>query len=443
MFLKNKKINIGIFWLLLILVLPQVSAQDFKLTTGDVVDRIVAIVGNDIILKSDIDAVILEQIVQGQKMDINDPVLRKQILDAYIEDKILSVKAEEDSIVVSDDMAEERWNILLQQLTGQYGSVERIESLYKKSISKMKIEAMAMIKKKLMSQQLEQKKFNDISVNSVELKEFYNKYKDSLPVVPEQMAIYHIMKYIQPDTTAKIATINKAKEIRNMILGGGDFAALAKEFSADPGSASEGGDLGWVEKGKFVSEFERAAFALQPGEISLPVETPFGYHIIKLIGKKKDSIHTAHILLKLIQSEEDVNKVKKTLDSLRLLAVNTDAKTRVNFETLAKQNSDDRNTRGFGGFLGKMTLQQMPVSFSEALKDMKDGDVSSSVAYTDDPTKQGMSIIWRKQTIPSHQANIDDDYEIVKQIATHFKVQEMRKDWVANLKKEIYWEVFE
>jgi peptidyl-prolyl cis-trans isomerase SurA len=424
-----------------IILINSTQAQNISvppLSQGDLLDKIIAIVGKDIILKSDIDAVILDEINKGGKYDVNDKELRQRILDMFIDEKILVTKAEEDSIVVPDELIDERFEFAIQDLIQRYGSIERIENLYKKSISRLKMEYRDEIKKHLMSEQLRQKEFSNVNVNTKEISEFYEEFSDSLPMMPEAIEIYHIYKTIEPDLEAKERTIALAKKIRDSIIAGADFKILAKEYSDDPGSRDVGGELGWVEKGKFVAEFERAAIALQKGEVSMPVESPFGYHIIKLIDKNKDSIYTQHILFKLLQSDDDVSRVRNFLDSIR-----TEALTRNNFEDLAKQYSDDGITKGFGGYIDKIMLSENPMGYGELLSTLKDGEISEPIHFSTDPTKQGMRIVWRKQTISPHKPNLTDDYDFLKRNAILHKTMKLRDKWITDLRKQIYWEVFE
>jgi peptidyl-prolyl cis-trans isomerase SurA len=435
------KYAINILFLSFILLNLLLQAQNMPVSTlsqGDLIDKIVAIVGKEIILKSDIDAIMLDEINKGGKYDINDKELRKKILDRFIDEKIFVTKAEEDSVVVDDNMVEERFNMAVQQLISYYGSVERLEAMYKKSLSRLKMEYKDEIKKNLMSDQLQQKEFSGTTVNTKEISDFYDEVKDSLPTMPEQIEIYHIYKTIEPNLESKEKTLALAKKIRDSIISGADFGTLAKEYSEDPGSKDEGGELGWVEKGKFVAEFEMAAIALQKGEISMPVETPFGYHIIKLIDKNKDSIHTQHILLKLIQSDEDINRVRIFLDSLRKTGIENN-----NFEELAMRHSDDAATKGFGGYIGKIMLSINPMGYSDVLSSLKDGEISEPLPFSNVPTKQGMHIVWRKKTISEHQATITDDYEFLKAKAIEYKIMKLREKWLTELRKQIYWEVFE
>jgi peptidyl-prolyl cis-trans isomerase SurA len=261
--------------------------------------------------------------------------------------------------------------------------------------------------------------------------------KDSMPLMPEQIEIYHIYKTIEPNTEAKEKAFTLAKKIRDSIINGADFGTLAKEYSEDLGSKNDNGELGWVERGKFVAEFEMAAIALQKGEISMPVESPFGFHIIKLLDKNKDSIHTQHILFKLIQSDEDVSRVKEFLDSLR-----KEALTHNDFEDLARKFSDDALTKGFGGYIGKIMLSINPMGYSEVLASLKDEEISEPLPFSTEPTKQGMHIVLRKKTIAEHKANLTDDYDFLKEQAIKYKTMKLRDKWIADLKTKIYWNDF-
>ncbi|MPN04506.1 Chaperone SurA [bioreactor metagenome] len=257
-------------------------------------------------------------------------------------------------------------------------------------------------------------------------------------MMPAQVEVYHIVKYIVPDSNAKSNTMLLAKKVRDSLMAGGDFAEFAKKYSGDYGSAQHGGELGWVAKGKFVAEFEKAAYALQVNEISMPVESMFGYHVIKVIQKTKDSINAAHILFKLIQSEDDVAKAKIFLDSLKQIAIKNN-----NFSQLATEFSEDKETKGFAGLIGKAAISEIPLAFSSTVAELKDGEISEPKIYSKDPTKQGMHIVWRKRTIPEHKPTIKEDYEYLKKVATNFKIMELREKWIAELKTSIYWEIFD
>jgi len=256
-----------------------------------------------------------------------------------------------------------------------------------------------------------------------------------MPEVPEKMELFHIVKNVNTGVDIKKATYELGMRIKDSILNGGDFADFAKRYSKDPGTAAYGGDLGWIEKGKFIKEFEQAAFTLQTGKISDPVETPFGFHIIRTIDKNRDSLHSQHILLKFGPSEADIDSVKSFLNFIKKEFEKTG-----DFESLAKQFSDETETKGFGGLIGKLPLNYIPKNFLDALSDIPDGAITEPILYNSDP-KMSYHIIYKKRTIPAHKANLNEDYQDLEQFATLNKQEKLFKKWIDKLREDIYWEI--
>jgi len=407
-----------------------------QVESGQTLDKIVAVVGKQIIMQSDIDARITLMAQQNPSLDINDAEIRKQVLDAFINEKLIITKAIEDSVVVTDEEIDQRLETVLQDLVRRYGSEKRIEDIYGLSIARLKFEYRDEIKKSLLSQKIGQMKFSDIKCSPQEVKEFFEEYKDSLELVPPQIEICHIVKYVKPEQSAKEKAYALAEKVRDSILDGGDFAEFARRYSGDPGSAADGGNLGWFNKGSLFPEFEKAAFALQVGETSIPVETPFGYHLIQTIEKKKDALLTRHILFRFEQSDDEKEKVKQELLELKERAENGES-----FEELAKEYSDDKDTRGFGGLIGKLGKASLPVYLAEAVKDLQEGCICEPVPYGADPTKPGYNIVYLKKSYPAHKPTLEDDYKQIEQIAAMQKRQRLYLEWIEKLRKEMYWEI--
>ncbi len=185
---------------------------------------------------------------------------------------------------------------------------------------------------------------------------------------------------------------------------GRKFADFAKRYSADPGSAPTGGELGWFDKGKLMPEYEKAAYALTTNEISQPIETPFGFHVIQLIDKRKDAVNTRHILIKVGQSGEDTQRAQDTLLDLKKRAENGES-----FEALAKQYSDDTQTKAFSGTLGKIELTRLPPALKSTIETLPDGGITGIMPYTGDPTKTAFHIMYRKGIIPEHKTTLESD----------------------------------
>lgn len=409
-----------------------------QLNEGQSLDKIVAIVGNEIIMQSDIETSILMMASQNPSVDTKSEELRKRILDNLIDEKLMITKAIEDSITVSNEEVEQRLDFLIQSRVQQVGSEKRLEDIYGMSISRLKYEYRDMVKKQMLAQKLQQTKFGEINVSPAEVEEFYKEYKDSLPQIPEQVDIYHIVKNIESDATAKEDAAKLAQRVRDSIVAGGDFAEFAKRHSDDPNTREDGGDLGWFDKGKLYPDFEQAAFALQEDETSLPVETPFGIHIIQTLEKKPNSIHCRHILFKIGQTTDDRENAKNFL-----LDIKKKVEEGKSFEEFARKHSDDKDTRGFGGSLGKVPLTQLPESVRNTVMELPEGGVTEPMPYNADPTKPAYHIMYKKKYFPEHEASFEDDYKQIELMAKNLKQQELFAKWLEELREEMYWEIKE
>lgn len=399
-------------------------------------ERILAIVGNDIVLKSDVDGQVEVLAQRNPKINKNDSELRKQVLDMLINERLIVAKAIEDSVEVTDDEITQRMDMQLQQLTQQFGSESRIEQLYGMSMAKIRREFRDEIRKQLLAARMREMKFGETKASRSDVEAFYERYRDSMPPVPARVDLYHIVRYIKPTDEQRKETYQRALAIRDSILKGqATFAAMARAYSQDPISAAAGGDLGPIEKGKLVPAFETAAFSLQPNEISQPVESPFGYHVIQLIDKKATSINCRHILLKVGQSDDDKQRTKDyLLDLKRRVTEGAD------FEALAREFSEEKETQGFGGAMGQLEPSRLPEDMRGIVAELKDGGVSDPLPYAADPTKPGFHIIWRKSATTEHTPTLESDYKMIEQMAAYDKRQRLEFEWLQHLRKTLYWE---
>jgi peptidyl-prolyl cis-trans isomerase SurA len=280
--------------------------------TQKILDRIVAVVDNEIILQSELDfqaSVFASQ----RQLNVDTPGLKKQILNSMIEEKLIYAQAELDSITVTDDEINQRIDYQINAFTQQYGSIANIEKMYGMSIDKIKRELRDDVRKSLMTQRLQEKNFGKVDATRREVEDFYETYKDSIGTIPEKLNLFHIFQNPKAGEKLKKQFRDKALALLDSIKAGKDFAELARKYSDDPGSASQGGDLGFVKKGVFYPEFEEAAFKLNVGEISGVVESPIGFHIIQLLERRGESIKTRHILVKI---KADESSDLKTIEFL-------------------------------------------------------------------------------------------------------------------------------
>lgn len=405
-----------------------------QLNDAKQLDKIIAIVGKEVIFASDVEgrtAIFAQQ----RKADPNDPKFRKQVLDDLINEKLIITKAIEDSVEVAIEEVNQRLDYTIQNLIQQYGSERRVEDLYGMSIERLKRNFRDDMRKQMMAERLQQQKLYSVKCTPREVEDFYNQYKDSLPAAPAQLELSHIVIYVRPSAEIKDEIRRKAVKVRDSIVAGGDFAVFAKRYSSDQASASQGGDVGWVEKGKFVAEYEKAAYSMQPNEVSPPVESPFGYHIIQLIDKRVNACNTRHILFKVGGSNDDNQKAKDTLNSIKKRAVAGEP-----FEILAKKFSEEKETQGFGGSMGSMDASRLGADLKTVLDALQDGGITDPLPYASDPTKPAFHIVLKKRTIPEHKFSMVTDDKQIEKMAVSHKQSRLFDDWIKELRSTMYWE---
>jgi peptidyl-prolyl cis-trans isomerase SurA len=402
-----------------------------------VIDKIVAVVDNEIILQSELD--FQTNLVAAQrKIDPKASGLKEQILNALIEEKLAYAQANFDSIIVSEDEINNRIDYQIQMMSQQYGSRDKIEQLYGMSIEKIKRELRDDVRKSIMVQRLQEKNFAYVEATRREVEDFFNLYKDSIGTIPEKVTIAHI--YRNPKTTDKVKAESRefARSLLDSIKSGSDFAELARKYSEDPGSAVQGGDLGFVKRGVFYPEFETAAFALEPGELSGIVETPVGFHIIEMIEKRGETIKTRHILVKMKADEAADLRTIEFLSGVRDSIISGHA----SFESFARKYSEDNETVKFGGELGTFYLTQLDKNLLDAVSKLKSGDISFPRRIEfGGAGNYGYHLVYLKSRIPQHAPNLDTDYAELKRLADENKKEREYRKWIESLKNKIFWEI--
>ncbi len=419
------------FLFLLIFIFPELIAQQS-------IDKVIAVVDNEIILKSELEYQINLTAVQ-RKIDPKTPALREQVLKMLIDEKLVYAQAGLDSIAVSEDEIGKQIEYQISQLTQQYGSKERVEQMYNMSMEKIKRELRDDVRKNIMIQKMQEKKFGQVESTRREVEDFFAQFKDSLGVIPEKVKIFHIFKNPQTSTSLKAKYKATAQAILDSIKAGGDFAEFAKKYSEDPGSATQGGDLGFVKRGVFYPEFESAAYALKEKQLSEVTESPVGFHIIQLLERRGESIHTRHILIKVkADDESDLNTIEM-LTEIRDSIVRKFA----TFSELAKKYSDDKETVNLGGQLGSFYLNQLDKNLLDVVGKLKENEISypKRVNYAGD--SYGYHIVWLEKKIPQHKPNIDVDYSELKKLSDEYKKQKLYAAWLEELKTKIFWEIKE
>lgn len=406
------------------------------LSMSQVLDRIVAVVGDDMILQSHLEQQI-QFYVLNNKIDPNTPGLREQVLQSMINEKLIVAKAIEDSVVVSDEEVTQQLDAVIRERVQAVGSEERLEQYYGMPISRIKREFRDEMRNSLLAQKLQQQRFGAAQIGRLDVEEFYRMYKDSLGEVPDEVELAHIVVKPKFDEIAKAETRKKMQALLDSLKASVPFEDLARRHSQDPGSASQGGDLGLVRRGLFVKEFESAVFALKEGQISDIVETEFGLHIIQLLERRGDAVHPRHILLRIERTQASDDSAIALLQSLRRRILAGES-----FAELARKYSEDPETANVGGNIGIVDMNQLQnfdKTYYETVAAMKPGEISEPVKITMG-SQYAYHIIWLKNRIPAHKPTLEQDYRRIENIALNFKRQKDYAAWIEELKKGIYWE---
>ncbi len=400
-----------------------------------VIDRTIAVVGNEIITQSELDIKVLQMSMRNPKEAKNTPDLRKRLLDGMINEKLVLAQALLDSVSVSEEDVTAQLEGQIRMLEQNYGSRERLEQAAGMSISQIKRELREDIRKNLIVRQMQTQKFGTVAVSHREVEEFFTTYKDSLPQIPEQVELRQLTIYPKVVTEYKTAARLKAQSLLDSLNAGAPFEELARRYSEDTFSAKNGGRLGTARRGQFVKEFEEAAYALKPGEVSEVVETQFGFHVIKLTERKGESITVQHILIK-----PHVTGAGDSTAIGRLNALRDSARAGADFAVLARRYTEDEATRKTGGSLGLVDVDQLSADVQRAQQDLTPGQVSTPVKVTFEKD-YAFAIVQLVRRVPPHRPNLSDDYQKISIMAKNVKQNRLLASWIESIKSNVYWHV--
>lgn len=402
----------------------------------EVLDKIIAVVDDKIILKSELDqyaySFAIQMGIEPEKEPQKFAQLREETLNNLIVQKVLLVKAKQDSVVVSENQVDMVLAEQIQQMQKQLGSESRLEEYFGMPLRQIRREFRDEVEERLLVDALRQKKAFQTQISRKEVEEFYRAYQDSLPQVNESVKISHILVNVEPSEASTEAARKKAEEVLARLKKGEDFTELARQYSDDP-SAARGGDLGIMQRGDLVREFEEVAFNLEPGEISDIVQTRFGLHIIKLNQKMGEKINASHILFRLDTSPEDE---QATIEKLEQLKQRIQA-GEITFAEAADKYSKDPSTVSKGGDLGWFELDQFQEeAFRNAVVDLQVGEISEPIK-----TKFGYHLIKLDDRKEQRTLDIKKDWQQIEQWALDLKRRKEFEKWVEEIKKDVYIEI--
>ena len=406
-------------------------AQDLK-----PIDKIIAKIGDEYILLSDIQNQKLS--MQQNNMAVTN-TMDCEILENLMYEKLLTNQAVIDSVEVGDEIVNQEMESRLQVIAQQIGSMDRLEEFYGKSVAQIKAEFFEVIKKRMQAERMKETITEMVDVTPKEVKEFYNALpKDSIPYINSKITVSQIVMYPKLTDDDKAAAKKAIEESFERVTSGArSFQTEAVLVSMDPGSAVQGGDLGWQTKGTMVPEFEAAIFKLEESEISPIFETQYGYHYLQLLDRKGDNYHVRHILISPEVDKQALFKTKKRMDSL----YNQIQKGTITFEDAALKFSDDLKSNTNGGkivnpYTGdyKWDLQninEIDPQMSRFIDRLAINEMSPASLYDNYfDQKQGVRIVKLLGKSQPHLANLEDDYQLIQMAALNEKKEGVIDAWV-------------
>lgn len=434
--MRNKFLIIGL------LVLSNWFSSEVVIAQDNVIDEVIWIVGEEAILRSEVEEERLRAQYEGQPI-AGDPycVIPEQLAIQ----KLFLHQAELDSIEVNESSVSSQVDMRMNYYISQIGSKEKMEEYFRKTSSEIREEMMTMVRNQMIIQQMQAKLTENINPTPAEIRRYYNSLpQDSIPMVPAQVEvqILSIEPTVPLEETERIKT--RLREFTERVhSGNADFGMLARLYSEDVESAKRGGELGFVGKGQLVSEFANVAFNLtDPKRVSRIVQTEYGYHIIQLIEKKGDRINCRHILLKPRVSVDDKVRAVERLDSIRGLVVDSG----MPFELAVAQFSEDKNTMMSGGTMtnmntgaSKFEYQDLPAEIAKQIYVLKEGEVSQPFAMVDrTKNKEICAIVRLKSKRDAHKANLVDDFQVIRDMYAQKLSGELIDQWIRDKQQEIY-----
>ncbi|MCC7030471.1 MAG: peptidylprolyl isomerase [Chitinophagaceae bacterium] len=421
------KIKVLFFLLCLSAKFQTVRAQSESL------DKIVAVVGDKIILRSEIDAAFDDY--RRENPSLPDS-FKCQLLEQTLLQKVLIEQAALDSVVVSDEEIEGALENRIRYFLSMYGTEEKLEEMAGKTVYQLKDDYRPMFRDKLLADRMQNQVMANVKITPQEVIAFYNKIpKDSLPLYPSMVEVGHIV--FKPDVNKEVEdyAIEELKKLRKELVSGStSFEQLAGRYSEDPGSKDLGGDLGVMGRDELDPEFAAAAFKLQNGEISDVVKSSFGFHIIQMVNRQGEKAKLRHILKKPYITSDVIKVTLEKADSVRASLISGKIKFS---EAISKYHHDDATKYTGGMFSDPQTggslipIENLEPSVALMINDMKPGEFSKPFEYTDEKTGDRLvRIVYLKKRTEPHKANLNEDYSKIQQAAFSEKQTNYLMKWL-------------
>ena len=428
--------------LVTLLSVPQAAAQ----RSGDVVDEIAAVVDNEIILRSDVNALLANYLQQNERS--YSQAMWMEALDELINQQVLAVHAQRDTTIeVSDDQVNQAIDRRIDQLAAQVGGRSRVEELYGKTLVQIRADLRDDFRSQMLAEQFQGRRMQRIDVTPTEVRDFFARVpQDSLPRMPDMVEASHIVVYPKASQSQKEETREMITAIRDSIVhgGGASFEDMARQFSEDPGSASNGGRLQDINLNDLFPEFAAVATRVEPGTVSQVFETPLGFHILRLNQRRGDIVDFNHILLRLDASKADPSEALAKLSAVRDSIVTG----KQPFALMARRHSEESLTSERGGRVidprtgdRQLPLEQLGPSWSQTLRDLEEGEISEPTEVELLDGQRAYHIVRLDEFIPAHRVSLETDYQRIQQLAKQQKQARVMQQWMDQIRQDVYVDV--
>tara|TARA_B110000003_G_scaffold206454_1_gene205323 strand:- start:80 stop:1447 length:1368 start_codon:yes stop_codon:yes gene_type:complete len=404
-----------------------------------VIDGIAGIVGNNIVLNSDIEQQLLQYQAQGLEID---SALRVQVLEDLLFQKLMLHQALLDSVVVTENEVLNEVDSRIDNFIAQLGGEDQLESYFDKKIYEIKEEMFEPIESSLLIQRVRYGITSSVTITPSEIRSFFGTFSsDSLPIVNEEVEVAQILKLPPASSAAVSETKKKLEKLKSRIAKGESFGTLAILYSEDPGSSRNGGLYTSIKRGMFVKEFEAVMFSLEVGEVSDVFKTEYGYHIMVLEERREDEVDVRHLLMSPKISPLDLNNAKDLLQDVRDSILNGD----LLFTKAALRYSDDKSTKFNGGKLinpstgdTKFELAQLEQGINVAIENLDVNEITEPLFVKMEDGKEAYRMFVLLNRKQQHQVNLVDDYKRIRDLALESKKDKSIEEWISKSLEQTY-----
>jgi len=400
------------------------------------IDGIAAIVGENIILKSDVSQVVgMTALQRGLDVTRDQALLEKlqgDVLSSLIDQKVILEMAKLDSIEVNDKDVDRALEQQIETFIMRAGTEEMAETMLGQSLNDFRREYWYDMRDRLITEQYQQQLIMSVNINRGGVVDFFTNYNDSLPVFQVKMKIRHLLVRIKPSEKSRLDALEKIETIRERILTGESFSDLAERYSADPGSKNNGGSLGYIRRNQMVKNFETVAFTQNINTLSKPIETQFGFHILETTEKSGEKIKVRHILISPAINEDDETRAYNYAMTLRDSSKNLDS-----FKKLITKFSDDDPTKKIGGDLGWINPTNSPIPAIAEVLGLLEKDECSRPVKSD----YGYHLLWVEAVKPGGRPSLETHWVEIEEIALNHKRMEYFQEWVVAARTNIFIDI--